>query len=171
MNYIQKLTLFCSLVVTFIFADNISTLNTLPPNHVFGTVTPTDKIPGNLDCKGSCDDLLSGGYMKFDLSNYAQGTEITEAKLKIHVLSLKFMAGFDYIYTWICQIPIDPITASPLELHGVIEKQEVKISSSFWIKSTGDKEYSLSSWGVRKINQALSKGEGERWIAMAYTFE
>jgi hypothetical protein len=170
LKYLQKILL-CSFIVSCVFADNISTTDTILPDHPFGTVTPTEKIPGNLDCKGDCDNLLSGGYMKFDLSKYAQGTQITEAKLRIHVLSLKVQQGYDFIYTWICNIPMDPITASPQELHGIIEKHDELISSWQQLYDTGQSEYSLKTEGITAINEALSKSEEARWIAMSYTFE
>ncbi len=174
MKLFVKLSIFVLITVLSVFAKSFDAKVshvTLLPEHSFGTVTPTEKIPGNMDCKGTCDDLLSGGYMKFDLSNYAQGTKITEAKLQIHVLSLKLQQGYDFIYTWICNIPMDPVTASPSELHGVIEKHDDLISSWLQLFGTGDSEYSLNDEGIVVINEALSKSKEGRWIAMSYTFE
>lgn len=139
--------------------------------HVFGTVTPAEKIPGNMDCKGTCDNLIQGGYMKFDLSMYKKGTQITQAKLSVYVLDFVPMQGCDYIYTWVCAIPMDPVTTSPQELHAAIEKHEQLISSYQILSDTGLSECTLKSEGVEAINRALSKDDNERWIAMSYTFE
>jgi len=174
MKHVLKVVIICITTIIFVNAKDIyikTQRESFPPDHPFGTVTPTQKIPGNLDCKGDCDDLVQGGYMKFDLSKYAQGATITQAKLVIHTLSLLHQQGYDFIYTWICNIPRDPITASPQDLHAVIEKHEDLLSSYLILSDTGSSEFNLNSRGVNAINEALSKTGNERWIPMALTFE
>jgi len=133
--------------------------------YPFGTVTPTQIIPGDLDCKGDCRNLKQGGYMKFDLSGYEAGKTIGSAQLKVYVKNL-----LKNPWLWVCQVTQDPAKAAPKDLHAEIQKHALLISGAQKVKPDGWATIRLSRRAVDAINKALAD-KHKRWFALALTFE
>ncbi len=136
-------------------------------DHPFGTVTADDRMPGHMDCKGNCNYLQQGGYMRFDLSGYEEGTQISEATLSYFALHT---AGTTW--SWVTLIQNDPHTAPVETVFAEIEDHAILITTTIYNVVFGWGNRNLNATGVAAINQALAQPNPEdRWIAMALTFE
>lgn len=134
--------------------------------HPFGTVTRDTRIPGDLDCRGDCKKLVQGGYMKFDLRNHQKGAKIASASLKVYVKDSKRNP-----WLWVCLIPLDPTKAPPAEVHAAIQSHKTLLSGAQKVQPGGWRTIRLGRNAVQAINEALSKDDDQRWIAVSLTFE
>ncbi len=131
------------------------------PGEAFGYVTETDRVPGDLDCKGSSSCLVQGGYMKFDIRDVTGS--ISSATLQITVIS-----SVANPWLWYCGLSMDPETAPAGEVFNAIERHS-RLYTGAHKPGSGAQTRSLSSSAVADINAAISSGQG--WFAMALAFE
>ncbi|TET35914.1 MAG: hypothetical protein E3J72_09755 [Planctomycetota bacterium] len=133
----------------------------------FGTVTKEERIPGDMDCKGSAKRLVQGGYMKFDLSSYPKGKVIRGATLKVYVETVSKNP-----WLWVCNISMDPTTAPVEDIFKAIQAHRVIISGPLKIRAGQWKSTNLNRKAVNEIQAALkSTKTSERWYALSLTFE
>lgn len=133
----------------------------------FGIVTSTERVSGDLDCKGDCQRLVQGGYLKFDLSQNAPGTTVRSAALKVFVKSTDKNP-----WLWVCHLPLDPTEAPVGDVFNAIQRHATIISGVRKIRAGQWETLPLSARGVQLVNEALAKqSPQDRWIALALTFE
>jgi hypothetical protein len=132
----------------------------------FGTSTATELIPGDLDCKGSCDDLEQGGYLRFDLSELDPDQTFNSASLTLTVKST------DSPWCWITALDADPLGADPEIVFYEIENHAALVTGAFAYPSAGTYEIDLNSQAVSRINYAVQEEDPvDRWVAFAQAFE
>ena len=139
----------------------------VPDDHPFGTVSETERMPGHMDCMGTCEWITQGGYMKFDLSEYPEDAQITSAELSYFAMST-----IGTTWSWVTLLNNDPVT-SPIEtVFDEIEAHANLVTDTVYNVMVGWGHRTLNSAGIAAINAALAKTNAEdRWIALSLTFE
>ncbi|MHC4663854.1 MAG: hypothetical protein ACYS8W_19500 [Planctomycetota bacterium] len=136
-------------------------------NFPFGTVTKSERIPGDMDCKGNARRLDRGGYMKFNLSGYEQGKVIRSATLKVWVESVSKNP-----WLWVCSLSKDPTTTSVEEVFNEIQAHSNIISGAMKIRAGQWATIPLNRKASSAIQKALNEGKAkDRWFALSLTFE
>ena len=135
-----------------------------------GTITPTERIPGQQDAKGDCNKIKQGGYMKFDLSKYEADKQIKRATLRVFLASCSGNR-----WRWVSQIKTDPVAGKIAQVFREIQEHKPLISRIVVLKKEHAGtwlEIPLKKNGVDSINNALAKKTAtDRWIAMSFGFE
>lgn len=133
---------------------------------VGGTVLVDELILGDLDCKGSCDALVQGGFMRFDLSEIEAGTTYAQSALTLRVEETTSP------WCWIALLDLDPLTASPIDTFAAIQAHEHTVTGPYAYPNPGTYNIDLNYSAMAAINNRLAEPDAEdRWIAFAQAFE
>ena len=133
---------------------------------VGGTVLLDELILGDLDCKGSCDALVQGGFMRFDMSEIEAGTTYAQSSLSLTVEATTSP------WCWIALLDLDPLTAEPIDTFAAIQAHDTVVTGAYSYPSPGTYSIDLSYIAKSAINERLAEPNDEdRWIAFAQAFE
>jgi hypothetical protein len=133
---------------------------------VGGTVFIDEMVLGDLDCKGSCDALVQGGFMRFDLSEIEAGTTYSSSALSLRVEETTSP------WCWIALLDLDPLTAEPIDTFAAIQAHDVTVTGPYAYPSPGNYNIDLNWSGTAAINARLAEPNDEdRWVALAQAFE